>query len=85
MKKFTGFGFEDGKYKLEIYCSRLEPVEVDKLVKTLVGQNFRLTYVGGDTIRAQLELVKYPEIIKVMKQLEKEGFFWSEETPKANS
>jgi len=41
--------------------------------------------LGGDTIRAQLELVKYPEIIKVMKQLEKEGFFWSEETPKANS
>jgi len=49
------------------------------------GRAFRLTYVGGDTIRAQLELVKYPEIIKVMKQLEKEGFFWSEETPKANS
>jgi len=47
----------------------------------LEEKNFKPTFIDSDNIRGELELTEYPEIVKVRKQLEEEGFTWSEEEP----
>lgn len=79
MKRFVELSFDDENYKLEIYAYMLERGEVDKLIKSLENKKFKLTFIDNDSIRGELELARYPEIVKVRKQLEKEGFTWSGE------
>ena len=79
MKRFVEFSFDDQNYKLEIYAYMLERGEVDKLIKSLENKKFKLSFIDNDSIRGELELAQYPEIVKVRKQLEKEGFTWSGE------
>jgi len=79
MKKFTEFSFDDENYKLEIYAYMLERGEVDKLIKSLEGKGFKLTFIDSDSIKGELEKVQYSDIVKIRKQLEEEGFSWSGE------
>ena len=79
MKQFTEFSFDDQNYKLEIYCTMLKAGEVEELIKSLEEKGFKLTFIDGDSIRGELEKAQYPDIVKIRKQLEKEGFTWSGE------
>ncbi|MBA7523390.1 hypothetical protein ES705_15517 [subsurface metagenome] len=78
MRQFTELSFDDFNYKLEIYCTMLEPGEVEELTESLEEKSFKLTYINNDSIRGELELAQYPQIVKVRKQLSEEGFTWSE-------
>ncbi|MBA7563562.1 hypothetical protein ES695_00595 [Candidatus Atribacteria bacterium 1244-E10-H5-B2] len=78
MRQFTELSYDDFNYKLEIYCTMLEAGETDELVKSLEEKSFKLTYINNDSIRGELELAQYPQIVKVRKQLSNEGFSWSE-------
>jgi len=82
MKQFTEFSFDDQNYKLEIYCTMLKAGEVEELIKSLENKNFKLTFIDSDSMRGELELAQYPDIVKVRKQLEEEGFAWSGEEGK---
>ena len=78
MKQFTEFSFDDNNYKLEIYCTMLKAGEVEELIKSLETKNFKLTFIDADSIRGELELAQYPQIMRVRKELEEEGFVWNE-------
>ena len=65
MKRFVELSFDDENYKLEIYAYMLERGVVDNLIKSLENKKFKLTFIDNDSIRGELELVSYPEIVKV--------------------
>jgi hypothetical protein len=52
----------------------LKAVEVEELIESLENKNFKLTLIDSDSTRGELELVQYPDIVKIGKKLEKEGF-----------
>ncbi|GAG97807.1 unnamed protein product [marine sediment metagenome] len=79
MKKFVKFSYDDENYKLEIYCYILKVGEIEELIKGLEEKNFKLTFIDSDNIRGELELAEYSKIVEIRKQLEEEGFAWSEE------
>ena len=56
----------------------LKAVEVEELIESLENKNFKLTLIDSDSTRGELELVQYPDIVKIGKKLEKEGFSWNE-------
>ncbi|GAI64483.1 unnamed protein product [marine sediment metagenome] len=78
MRQFTELSFDDQNYKLEIYCTMLKDGETDELVKSLEEKGFKLTFIDSDSLRGELELAQYPQIVKVRKQLSSEGFTWNE-------
>lgn len=78
MKQFTEFSFDDTKYKLEVYCYALEVGEVEELIKSLEDKGFKLTFIDSDSIRGELQLDLYSQIQQIRKQLDEEGFTWSE-------
>ena len=62
---------------LEVYCYDLEKGEVDELIILLEENNFKLVFVDGNSIKAIKE-DNYRKVYQARKQLEKEGFNWSE-------
>lgn len=62
---------------LEVYCYALKKGEVDNLIKMLEEKNFKLVFVDRNSIKAVKE-GNYREVYQARKQLEKEGFSWSE-------
>jgi len=62
---------------LEVYCYDLEKGEVDELIILLEENNFKLIFVDGNSIKAIKE-DNYRKVYQARKQLEKEGFSWSE-------
>lgn len=77
MRQFVELSFNDPNYKLEVYCYKLKPGEVDHLIFELENQNFEITFIDSDSIRGKLEIAQYPEIVKVREYLSGEGFVWS--------
>ncbi|MBA7520933.1 hypothetical protein ES705_13033 [subsurface metagenome] len=77
MKQFVELSFDDEMYKLEIYCTVLEPGEVEELIKSLEERGFILTSVFADSLAGNVVKEQYPDIVKVRKQLSEEGFTWS--------
>ena len=62
---------------LEVYCYDLEKGEVDELIILLEENNFKLAFVDGNSIKAIKE-DSYRKVYQARRQLEKEGFSWSE-------
>jgi len=62
---------------LEVYCYALKKGEVDELIIMLEEKNFKLVFVDKNSIKAVKE-GNYREVYQARKQLEKEGFSWSE-------
>ena len=62
---------------LEVYCYDLEKGEVDELIILLEENNFKLAFVDENSIKAIKE-DSYRKVYQARRQLEKEGFSWSE-------
>ena len=63
--------------KLEVYCYALKKDKIDKLIIMLKEKNFKLLSVDVKSIKAIKE-AHFREIYQARKELEKEGFSWSE-------
>ena len=74
MRQFNKISTNEEGTKLEIFYYKFKPGELEKLIKSLEKKNFKLAFVDIDSIRGELVLAKYSEIIKVKNQLKKEGF-----------
>ena len=77
MKQFTGLSYDEGMYKLEIYCYALEGGKVDSLIPLLEEKGFILTNIDADSLSGEIIKEQYPDIVKVRKELSEEGFTWS--------
>lgn len=79
MKQFVELKFDDGMYKLSIYCYALEGGEVDELIPMLEEKGFMLTFADADSLSGEIIKEHYPDIVKIRKQLSAEKFTWSED------
>jgi len=77
MRQFNKISTNEEGTRLEIFCYKFKPGELKKLTKSLEKKNFKLTFVDIDSIKGELVLAQYSDIIKVKNQFKKEGFSWS--------
>lgn len=82
MRLFNEFSENKEGAKLEVYCCALNVGEVEKLISMLEEKGFELIFVDAYSLTAKKE-GEYKEVMKVKKELEKEGFRWSLEKGKS--
>ena len=77
MRQFNRISTNKEGTRLEIFFYKFKAGELEELIKSLEKKNFKLTFVDIDSIKCELVLAQYSEIIKVKNQLKKEGFIRS--------
>lgn len=53
--------------------------EAEKIIENLENKGFKLISIDSESLRGELEIDLYSQIRQIRKQLEEEGFIWSEE------
>lgn len=53
--------------------------EAEKIIENLENKGFKLISIDSESLRGELEIDLYSQIRQIRRQLEEEGFIWSEE------
>ena len=77
IKLFNKYIQDEDNSVLEVYCDNLKRDEIKELLALLEDINFKYISVDAKSIKAVKE-GNYREVYQARKQLEKEGFSWSE-------
>jgi len=79
MRQFVEFYSNDEDQAwLEIQAYALRSGEVEVLISELEKKGFNVENIDADSVRARVE-GKYEEISQIVRDLTKQGFYWSEE------
>ncbi|TFB08486.1 hypothetical protein E3V08_03795 [Candidatus Atribacteria bacterium MT.SAG.1] len=78
MKQFVELKFDEGMYKLGIYCYALPAGQVDEMLPMLEGKGFVPTKVDADSLAGEIVKEQYRDIVKVREELSEQDFSWSE-------